>query len=406
MKTITFSIKDKEEFQEKLLHFFSDKKQLFFFNSNNESPNLLAVSNSNHLKKEGWKVGFFAYDYKNNVENLYSNNQDEIGFEDEFFFSPELLFYITDTEVEVLYQSTLFTKNNILTFIKEVEEFNLKSSKHNSIQTFPRISKQTYIEDVNRLKHHIQQGDVYEINYCQEFYATDVEMNSIDLYFKLNTKSPTPFSCFVKHNGKYLLSASPERFLKKQGDKITSQPIKGTIKRGEDELEDNLLKIQLQNDPKERSENIMIVDLVRNDLSKITKSSSVKVEELCQIYTFPQVHQMISTVSAELREDVEFNEIIHALFPMGSMTGAPKIRAMELIEQYEYSKRGLYSGTVGYVKPNGDFDFNVVIRSILYNSSTKKMSYFVGSAITHLSVPENEYDECLLKAKAINEVLN
>ena len=150
----------------------------------------------------------------------------------------------------------------------------------------------------------------------------------------------------------------------------------------------------------------MIVDLVRNDLSKIAQRNTVTVEELCEIYTFPQVHQMISTISAKIETNISFQDIIHALFPMGSMTGAPKIRAMELIEKYESSKRGLYSGTVGYIKPNGDFDFNVVIRSILYNRSTKKMAYFVGSAITHLSDPEKEYEECLLKAKAINEVLN
>ena len=290
--------------------------------------------------------------------------------------------------------------------LNDVGNSKIITTSNIAIKTQSKITKQTYLDNVEHLKSHIQQGDIYEINYCQEFYANEVEINPIELYFKLNKKSPTPYSCFVKHNHSYLLSASPERFIKKQGNKISSQPIKGTIKRGATLEEDEVLKHQLKNDPKERSENIMIVDLVRNDLSKIATRNSVKVEELCEIYTFPQVHQLISTISAEAKPEVDFKTIIHALFPMGSMTGAPKIRAMELIEQYEHSKRGLYSGTVGYIKPNGDFDFNVVIRSILYNSSSKKISYFVGGAITSLSEPEKEYEECLLKAKAINEVLS
>jgi len=269
----------------------------------------------------------------------------------------------------------------------------------------PKLTKEAYINNIKTIKEHIQQGDIYEVNYCQEFFAKQVKIKPIQLYFKLNDKSPTPFSCFVKHNDKYLLSASPERFIKKQGNKITSQPIKGTIKRGGDKVEDERLKELLYNDNKERSENIMIVDLVRNDLSKISKKNSVKVDELCGIYTFPQVHQMISTVSADLNENITFNDIIKATFPMGSMTGAPKIRAMELIEKYEVSKRGLYSGTVGYIDSFGNFDFNVVIRSILYNMDTQYLSFFVGGAITHLSDPEKEYEECLLKAKAMFEVL-
>ena len=243
------------------------------------------------------------------------------------------------------------------------------------------------------------------MNFCKEFYAENIEIGPIDLYFKLNKKSPTPFSSFVKCDNKYLLSTSPERFIHKKKNKIISQPIKGTIKRGTSELEDERLKKQLYNDPKQYSENVMIVDLVRNDLSKIAKRNSVKVDELCTIYSFPQVHQMISTVSAEIRSNLDFDAIINATFPMGSMTGAPKIKAMQLIEKYEKTKRGLYSGTVGYIDEDGNFDFNVVIRSILYNKENNYLSFIVGGAITSKSEPENEYDECLLKAKAMLEVL-
>jgi len=201
------------------------------------------------------------------------------------------------------------------------------------------------------------------------------------------------------------LSASPERFLKKINNKLISQPIKGTIKRGGSKIEDENLKFALKNDNKELAENIMIVDLVRNDLTRTVLNASVKVEELCEIYSFKQVHQMISTISAEIDNNLALSDIFKNTFPMGSMTGAPKIRAMEIIEKYEKTKRGLYSGAVGYINPKGDFDFNVVIRSIFYNSENNYLSFTVGGAITANSVPENEYNECLLKAKAILEVL-
>ncbi len=406
VKKLLLDINNKEAFQQNLIHHFKDAKYLFFFNSNNENANILAVSNSEKVMENNWKIGFISYDYKNQIEQLSSNHTDEIGFPDEFFFSPQLLVEFSEHKININFDEKIYNEANLKALVHQLSSQEIKKSETLSVKMLPVVTKVNYLKNVVKLKNHIQLGDIYEINYCQEYVAQEVEINPIDTYFKLNKKSPTPFSCFVKFNDKFLLCASPERFISKQGNKIISQPIKGTIKRGATIQEDETLKTQLQNDPKERSENIMIVDLVRNDLSKIAKRNSVKVDELCEIYTFPQVHQMISTISAELDETIDFKTIIHALFPMGSMTGAPKIRAMQLIEQYEHSKRGLFSGTVGYIKPNGDFDFNVVIRSILYNSSLKNLSYFVGGAITSLSIPENEYDECLLKAKAIKEVLS
>jgi para-aminobenzoate synthetase component 1 len=218
-------------------------------------------------------------------------------------------------------------------------------------------------------------------------------------------KSPTPFASYFKYDHQYLLCASPERFIKKSGDKLFSQPIKGTIKRGVDEAEDAQLKNELLHSEKELAENLMIVDLVRNDLARSSKTGSVNVDELFGIYSFKQVHQMISTVSSIIKNDTHIIDAIKHAFPMGSMTGAPKIMAMELIEKYETTKRGLYSGAIGYIAPNGDFDFNVVIRSLQYNAATKYLSYEVGSAITFDSIAEQEHDECLLKAKAIMDVL-
>ena len=251
---------------------------------------------------------------------------------------------------------------------------------------------------------HIHRGDVYEANFCQEFYA-NADLNPLETYFKLNEISQTPFATFFKNGSQFLLSASPERYLKKTALEITSQPIKGTTKRSQNLEEDLQLKTTLESDQKERSENIMIVDLVRNDLSKIAQKGTVKVTELCQIHSFNQVHHMISTVQAEALPTVSAVDIIAATFPMGSMTGAPKISAMNIIESLEETKRGLYSGAVGYFTPEADFDFNVVIRSILYNASTSYISFSVGSAITSKSTPENEYQECLVKAKAMRSVL-
>lgn len=403
---ITIQIKNKGLFQEQLLHYFKNYKNIVFLNSNNGESNLIALSNTNNTIENNWQFGFVSYDYKNKIETqLSSRNSDNILFPEKHFFSPELLFIISDNEVEIQYEKSIYTEEQVATLFNEITQLKLRSISNESVKMTPRLSKGEYLAKVKALQQHIQLGDIYEVNFCQEFYAENVEINPIHIYHKLNQKSPTPFSCFVKHKNNYLLCASPERFIKKTGDKIISQPIKGTIKRGITEKEDEALKQQLQRDPKERSENIMIVDLVRNDLSKIAQRGSVDVEELCGIYTFPQVHQMISTVSAQLKKDIDFNAILKATFPMGSMTGAPKIRAMELIEEYETTKRGLYSGTVGYIDDNGDFDFNVVIRSIIYNKKNNYLSYMVGGAITALSDPEKEYEECMLKAKAMLEVL-
>ena len=227
----------------------------------------------------------------------------------------------------------------------------------------------------------------------------------MNLFQKLYQISQAPFSCYFRIKDLYIMSASPERFLKRMGDKIISQPIKGTSKRGDNPSEDDQLKKQLYESNKERTENVMVVDLVRNDLSKTAAKSSVNVEELFGVYSFKQVHQMISTISSRIKKGIHSLDVIKGAFPMGSMTGMPKISAMELIEKYETTKRGVYSGSIGYFTPEGDFDFNVVIRSILYNSRRKYASFMVGGAITFNSDPELEYEECLLKAKALFKVL-
>jgi para-aminobenzoate synthetase component I len=290
-------------------------------------------------------------------------------------------------------------------FLEIVNQCSVFSVQFSEIEIKQRIPKQNYVEKVSKLLEHIHQGDLYEANFCMEFFAENVTINPLEKFLKLNEISQAPFSVFLKYNKQFLLSASPERYLKKEGQTLISQPIKGTSKRFSDAIEDEKSKNILANDPKERSENIMITDLVRNDLSKTAQKSSVEVKELCGIYSFLQVHQMISTVTSKMDSKYAPVDALSTTFPMGSMTGAPKYAAMKIIEELEETKRGLYSGAVGYFTPNGDFDFNVVIRSILYNEENKYVSFSVGSAITSLSIPEKEYEECLLKAKAMYNVL-
>lgn len=351
-----------------------------------------------------WIFGYLSYDLKNDTEPLRSQNFDGLDFPDLCFFQPKRLFLFKEDKLTIRYLNVV--SKEVDADIKSIETFSLQnsSSHKNNIQIESRISKNQYIKQVSTLLSHIHRGDIYEANFCQEFYA-HADINSLETYFKLNKISQPPFATFLKMGDKFLLSSSPERYLKKVGLEIMSQPIKGTIRRSEHFKEDTDLKMILESDPKERSENIMIVDLVRNDLSKIAQKGTVNVTELCQIYSFKQVHHMISTVQAMALPTISPVDIIAATFPMGSMTGAPKISAMKIIEALEASKRGLYSGTVGYFTPEGDFDFNVVIRSILYNASKSYVSFSVGSAITSKSTPENEYEECLVKAKAMRSVL-
>ena len=354
---------------------------------------------------DDWIFGHLTYDLKNDVEDLKSNNFDGLQFPELYFFQPKKIFLFKGNEVEIKYLNCVEDElDNDFKTISHCEEEG-RSNLPNDIKIKLRIHKDSYFEKVNTILQHIHRGDIYEANFCQEFYAENTLINPIETYLKLNAISKPPFAAFLKCNDKYLLSASPERYVKKEGNRIISQPIKGTARRSVNMEEDEKLKQALFKDEKERSENIMIVDLVRNDLSKTAIEGSVKVEELCKIQTYKQIHQMMSTVVSTVAQSVHPVDIIKTTFPMGSMTGAPKISAMKIIEELEETKRGLYSGAIGYFEPNGDFDFNVVIRSILYNESNKYVSYSVGGAITAKSNPLNEYEECLIKAKAMREVL-
>jgi para-aminobenzoate synthetase component 1 len=333
------------------------------------------------LRANGVNVVFINYDLEDSIDSKKKNN------------NPLKLPKIYQIEIQ-----------------EDVKPFNLPVNIGESLQTKisikPTISKAQYLEKVKALKQHIQDGDIYEINYCITFEAHDVTIDPLDIYQKLNAISKAPYSALAKFDKQYIISSSPELFLSKKGNKLISKPIKGTARRGKTKEEDEQLKLSLKNSLKEQTENVMIVDVVRNDLSRIAKRGTVQVEKLFDIETYEQVHQMVSTVSCELKDNITFEEIIEATFPMASMTGAPKIRAMELIDQYELYNRGPYSGALGYIDENGDFELSVLIRSIFYDEEKQYLSFSVGSAITALCDPEEEYEECLLKAKAMIEVLS
>ncbi|TPE46420.1 anthranilate synthase component I family protein [Pontibacter mangrovi] len=349
----------------------------------------------------GLLCGYLSYDLKNQTEQLSSQNEDGLGFPLLTFFAPEAYLYFNSNSITVYSLSK--NTDTILADILATPKPSPAAPQRINLQQ--RVSKKRYIAQVEQVRQHILEGDVYELNYCMEFFAKEVKLEPLPLYLALNQASPTPFSGYLKLHDKYLLCASPERFLKKEGHKLISQPIKGTIRRGSTPEEDLQLQHQLRHDEKELAENMMIVDLVRNDLSRSCATGTVRVEEMFGIYGFRQVSQMISTVVGELRPEKDLVDALLGAFPMGSMTGAPKISAMQLIEELEDTRRGLYSGAFGYIKPNGDCDFNVVIRSMQYNASQGYLSFMVGSAITYDSDPEREYEECLLKAKAMLQVL-
>jgi len=428
-KTVLFEVSDVPKFKNLVLDWASQFYEAIWLDSNGHKDKyglfdgLLAVDALTSIQTDSinafenlkeyqastrdWIFGYLSYDLKNDVEHLSSMNHDGLFFPDLFFFQPKKLIRIKGNQVEFIYLN--FVSDEIEEDYKEISSGSIgvkcSSDYSNDIRIKMRIFKDEYFLKVDKMLQHIHRGDIYEANFCQEFYAENTKLDPIRTFKKLNEISEAPFATFLKLKDKYLISATPERYLQKQGSKIISQPIKGTAKRSSNSKEDNQLKDLLSKDTKERAENVMIVDLVRNDLSKSAKKGSVMVEELCMVYSYKQVHQMVSTVSSQVDTTKNVVDLIKDTFPMGSMTGAPKVSAMKIIEDLESFKRGLYSGAVGYFTPENDFDFNVVIRSILYNEAEQYVSYAVGGAITAKATPALEYEECLLKAKAMRQVL-
>jgi para-aminobenzoate synthetase component 1 len=421
------TIQNPEDFKKQLLAWARQFREVVYLDSNSYSQKytsydaVLAVDaltsiqtdsfkafeelNAYQLITKDWIFGYLSYDLKNDTEELQSANHDGLDFPELFFFQPKKLFLLKDNQLEIAYLNMCDDEweedfANITVF-----EVSPQQQHHKPITIQQRIQHEQYLNKVQQMLDHIYRGDIYEANFCMEFFAEDAIINPLDCFQKLNAISEPPFAVYLKNHKQYLMSASPERYLRKEGNAVISQPIKGTARRSDDAVEDENIKQELAANEKERSENIMIVDLVRNDLSITAAKNSVTVTELCEPYTFKQVHHLISTITSQIECDYTPVEVIKSTFPMGSMTGAPKISAMKIIENLEETRRGLYSGAAGYFTPEGDFDFNVVIRSILYNEANGYVSFSVGSAITAGSDPEKEYQECLLKAKAMHTVL-
>lgn len=368
-------------------------------------PNQIAISNGDalvlnakDLRQDIAYYGYISYDYKNEIEALYSENPSYIHFPDFFFFESEVLLEFVENQVYI-------SSKDPHSVFEHIQACLLETDSALQVQVKPLTPREMYLQYVSEIIDHIHRGNIYEVNYCVGFCASEVVVDPVLVYHRLVAQSPTPFACFVKYEEQFLMCASPERYFKIQDNKVVSQPIKGTG-RVQDVNNVHQEISKLKESAKERNENVMIVDLVRNDLSKVCVPGTVKVDELFGVYRFSNLYQMISTVSGVLEEGRGVVEVLEASFPMGSMTGAPKYKSMQLIEQYENFRRNIYSGAVGYIKPNGDADFNVVIRSLFYDRSKKQLSFAVGSGITAMSNPVQEYEECMLKAENMMKAVN
>ena len=370
--------------------------------------------------RQDWLLGHLAYDLTAETEGVASAFDDPIGFPDLFFFQPVHLILLQKDSIRIgsLHEdpAVIWQQIQAIEPSPAVQPPQTPSAAATAaaaagaatapISFTPRFTREEYLSTIEALRRHILRGDCYEINFCQEFFAQPATIDPLTTWWALSRASPNPFSTFYRLDHRYLLCASPERFLKKTGDTLFSQPIKGTApRRHPDALADGQARQDLYHSAKDRAENVMVVDLVRNDLARICRPGSVKVSELFGIYSFPQVFQMISTITGALLPGLDWTDALRHCFPMGSMTGAPKHRVTQLIAHYERSRRGIFSGAVGYITPEGDLDMNVVIRSLLYNHQSRYLSYLVGSGITWYSDPAAEYEECLVKAEGIHKAL-
>jgi para-aminobenzoate synthetase component 1 len=344
------------------------------------------------------KAGILSYELKNQIENLESSNPAFFPLPTKSFFEPEVMLRITEKQLF----SAFPLSEEILSQFRNPDLYNPGPT---ACSIAPQISREEYLQRIETLQDEIRQGNTYEVNFCQAFSGIFESWDPVTAFLRLNELSTMPFAGLYKARQQWLVSASPERFLRKTSQTLLAQPIKGTVRRGANPSEDQTNRERLLHSEKERAENLMITDLTRNDLARVSATGSVRVEELFGIYSLPRVHQMISSVSSTLRPEVSFGEILQATFPMGSMTGAPKISTMRIIDREESFQRGWFSGAFGWIDADGDFDFSVVIRSVVADLEAKKLYFGVGSAITIDASAAQEYEECALKAQAILELL-
>jgi para-aminobenzoate synthetase component 1 len=415
MESREFLFDDLEAVKLKLYHFSGGFEYCNIYDSN-ESPTALDIGKYELIGALGFKTGFpgETMGLFSGIENSGAWVFGHLEYQDivaetiykGLFYEPQLVFYILKHSQTLVFCNNGISEAEFLEHLSELEnyQYTLKVPEALGIEFIPQTDKMNYLQQVEVIKDDIVRGRYYEMNYCIEFKASAAPVDLLPYYLKLNEKTRAPFAAFVKHPGLGILCSSPERFLLRKGEMLYSQPIKGTNQRLEGD--GNLMQMQeLRRSEKEFAENVMIVDLVRNDLARVCRHGTVHVDELCGTYAFRTVNHLISTVSGQLEAGMSLKDMVWALFPMGSMTGAPKTEVMKHIKKYEHDERGVYSGCMGYIEPGGDFDFNVVIRSLVYDGASSVISYKVGGAITYDSVAEKEYEECLLKGKRLFEAM-
>ena len=422
-KEKVFKVENINDFKDKLLFFSKSKENVILLDSNSKKNDyefifsygkiseLKSFDNSldkldNYIKQvDDWIFGFISYDLKEEIEGFNSNNLKYFDVPNLSFFQPSIIWVFDGVELKALY----FDEKELFDVWNEINKIHISCDSIESnpnVELKGRLSKEEYIKKIKNIKKRIKMGDTYELNFCFDFFNDNTKINPENTFKKLNKLTESPMSVYYKDKYFHILSSSPERFIKRNKKTIISQPIKGTKKRGKNIDEDVFLINSLKNSIKEKSENHMIVDLVRNDFSRIAKKGSVKVTELSKINTYKNIHQMVSTIEAQIENDMFFSTILKSTFPMGSMTGAPKIKTMKIIDELEETSRGIYSGAIGYIDPNKNFDFNVVIRTIIYDDKLSKISVNVGSGITFKSDPKDEYEECLTKIDALKKSLS
>lgn len=340
-------------------------------------------------RESGWLFGYIGYDMKDEINSLHSSNKPMYKAPALYMMEPTVLFKIADGKIEQLLGEPITI------------DFETNDTSDASINNISRlISKNEYVSNVKKIKWHIKEGDFYELNYSYPFSAK-LRGDHYGLYKKMRVVNPVPFGSYLELENFSVCCSSPERFLKNNDGQLISEPIKGTAGRSADPDEDRRLRDELKN-AKNEAENLMIVDLVRHDMSQVSMPGSVRVSKLYDIQAFDTVYQLISRIEGQLKKGTDPVDAIRACFPMGSMTGAPKLRVMKHIEELEAYKRGIYSGSIGYFTPDGDFDFNVVIRTAIIQGET--ILYPVGGAITGDSDPSAEWEETQIKAKTITSL--
>lgn len=366
------------------------------------------VKNKTHLPFIGGAVGYLSYDLVHYIEDISESAIDDIEIPELYMGLYDWVIvvdhlerktYLATPDLNISKESEVAKK--IIKIIEEKEinySISTKSRKYQPVKLEANFKKLDYLEGIEQVRRYIKSGDIYQANLTQRFQG-EIEVSSYELYRDLRRNSPAPFGAFLNFGDVDILSNSPERFIQVRDKTVETRPIKGTRPRGKTFKEDEALKLELLNSEKDRAELLMIVDLERNDLGRVCEIGTVEVPELFELEEYTNVHHLVATVKGKLREDNDLIDLIKATFPGGSITGAPKIRAMEIIDELEPTKRSVYTGSIGYFGFDDSLDLNIAIRTIIKKEN--KIYFQVGGGITWDSNPEEEYEETLHKAESI-----